>query len=64
MADISNRQELLALLGKQGKAPKRTHEQNVFAMMAIVRKMVHPEARLHKAVDGTYTITIPPKETS
>ena len=64
MAEIGNRQELLAMLGKQGSAPRRTHEQNVLATMVIVRKMCHPEARLRKAVDGTYTITIPPKETS
>jgi len=42
----------------------RTHEQNVHAIFAIVRRKAHPAARLRCNADGSYTITIPPQPKS
>ena len=39
---------------------KRSHEQTVQAIFAIVRRKAHPAARLRRHADGTITITIPP----
>ena len=39
---------------------KRSREQTVLAVMEIVRRKIHPAARLRRHADGGYTITIPP----